>query len=123
MTWKAPQGRTDLWSGEGRQFRTWMTGRSEETEPRAGEGGQFRAWMRGKPKETWLAERPVVRRKHVAWRKPVMAAAATAIVLAAVVTLPVVATPRCEGLVTWQMEPVACWRWSWAALLSALSQT
>jgi hypothetical protein len=50
-----------------------------------------------------------------------MATAGAAAILPVVFAiLPVTITPRCEGLSTWQNEPVACWQWSWAALRKQL---
>jgi hypothetical protein len=40
---------------------------------------------------------------------------ATAVVLTSLAIVPVAVTPRCD-FAAWQMQPTACWRWSWAAL-------
>jgi hypothetical protein len=51
------------------------------------------------------------------WRSGPMLAM---VVIGTVLAVPPVLTPRCSGLATWQHEPVACWRYSWSALVARM---
>jgi hypothetical protein len=69
-----------------------------------------RDWYRAE-----LAQRQRRLRRDERRRALTIAVVATAMVLTALAILPVAVAPRCD-FAAWQRQPVACWRWSWAAL-------
>jgi hypothetical protein len=73
----------------------------------------------GRPHRAILALRRLVLRRP-ARRRWLSGAVIALVVGGTVLAVPPVLTPRCSGLDTWQHEPVACWRYSWSALVARI---
>jgi hypothetical protein len=57
------------------------------------------------------------RRPHLQW---LMGTVLVLMLVATVLAAPPMLTSRCTSLSTWQHQPIACWRYSWTALVASL---